>query len=143
MTEELTYILSLLLSEQERDVIKAIIAERDELRSENNQLRGEVAGLRQCYERDYIPKVSRLEAEVATMTADRDSEQRWANMYSGQSARLDAMVTNLRTALEFYADVSTYQNSSPNNDDSYRVDYKANIDMDGGGIARKALEVLA
>jgi hypothetical protein len=53
---------------------------------------------------------------------------------------LEAEIMRLRNALEFYADVSTYQNSSPNNDDGYRVDHKADIDTDGGNIAREALE---
>lgn len=72
MTEELTYILSL-LSEQERDVIKAIIVERDELKADlaaekslRHSRESALDSLTQTYV-DVVEERSKLEAEVARL----------------------------------------------------------------------------
>jgi hypothetical protein len=156
------------LTQDERNAIKAIIAERDTLSNHLGNLLAVIHGDGGHYQgehgtdkavSDAMLIVSRLTAERDALKAENeklvDTLSDWSDQYTMVISdkcpsdeqhctcvpALREEISKLRTALRYYADVSTYQNASPNNDDGYRVDHPANIDIDGGDIARKALEV--
>ncbi|MBV5322595.1 MAG: hypothetical protein JZU60_02020 [Ilumatobacteraceae bacterium] len=107
-------------------------AERDNFEDKLNQLETESHDATREFQH-IVNELSALKAEFTAITADRDSEARWAKMYSGQAARLDTMVTKLRTALEFYADESNWYYT----DD---CDMAMQSTVSGPDIARAALE---
>jgi len=82
-------------------------------------------------------EINRLRAEIATMTAERDSEQRWAQQYHEAAAQFEierdaarAEVERLRAALGLI--------SGCNADDTYSDTFLESAMKD---IAREALEV--